>query len=561
MTRWILAGGLTGLLCLAAGAAALEPPTAIIAEGHDRRIDVVWQRVNDANATRYAVYRAESAGGPWERLTAEPYRLTVYSDYLGANDVTRYYRVTTLPPAGDETAAATVKRESAPTPAVSATTRAMTEDELLESVQKATFRYFWDFAHPVSGLAREGLQHPPDTVTMGGSGFGMIAIMIGAERGWITREQAAAHLLKSVRFLGDKAVRFKGAWAHWYNGRTGEPVAFFNEWDNGGDLVETAFLIQGMLTVAQYFDGDTATERELRERIDTLWREVEWDWYLRLPGNLRLFWHWSPKYGWRKNHPIGDHFNECQITYILGLASPTHPLPGDAYHRGWLDDEPSPYPNGKTFYGMTQPVGYDYGGPLFFTHYSYLGLDPRAITDRYTNYYTSNQIISRINRAYCIDNPKEHAGYSELAWGLTASFNPWGYGAHSPLEDNGTITPTAAIGAMPYTPEESIATLKHFYYDLGDKLWGPLGFWDALHPGEDWVADTFIAIDQGPIVVMIENYRTQLPWRMFMRNEFVIDALRENDLLSPGYQLPVPKLRPNLPHGGVGEPKAAAAAE
>jgi hypothetical protein len=319
----------------ASSASTLNPPQKIIAEGHDSRIDVVWQRINDSTDTRYAVYRAERAVGPWERLTPEPYRLTVYTDFLGQNDLERFYRVTTLSTVPEKKdLRANMAHESTPSKVVSAKTRAMSDVELLESVQKGTFRYFWDFAHPISGLTREGLQHPTDTTTTGGSGFGMIAIMIGAERGWITREAAAAHLLKSVRFLDEKATRYKGVWSHWIHGSTGKTIPFASKKDDGGDIVETAFLIQGMLTVAKYFDRDNPTETELRERIDNLWREVQWDWYLRDPDNRRLYWHWSPKYKWEKGHKFGGHFNECLITYLLGMASPTHPLPLDTYNRG-----------------------------------------------------------------------------------------------------------------------------------------------------------------------------------------------------------------------------------
>lgn len=519
------------LVSMGPAALALEPPPAIVAEGHDQRIDIVWQRVNDQNETRYAVYRAEKDTGPWERLTAEPYRLTVYSDWVGKNGVAYAYRVTTV--AGDD--------ESQPTEIVSAKTRAMNDEELLESVQKGTFRYNWDFAHPVSGLTLEGLQHKPDTCTIGGTGFGLVNIMIGADRGWITREEAAEHLLKMIRFLDEKAERYKGVWSHWLNGRTGKTIAFSGKEDNGGDLVETAFLVEGMLTIAAYFDADNPVEQELRERIDRMWREVEWDWYQRTPDNRRVYWHWSPQYHWEKNAPVGGHFNECLITYILGMASPTHPLPKDAYDVGWLGKEPTKYPNGKEYYGMKLPVGYDYVGPLFFTHYSFIGLDPRALTDRYTNYFENNRITTLINRAHCIANPKHFKGYSDKCWGLTASFDPWGYRAHNPGDDNGTITPTAALSSFPYAPKESMAALKHFYYERGKEIWGPLGFWDAFNPGEDWVSDTFLAIDQGPIVGMIENYRTQLPWRMFMQQADILRTLRETGLLASGYK-PVPRL-------------------
>jgi len=207
---------------------------------------------------------------------------------------------------------------------------------------------------------------------------------------------------------------------------------------------------------------------------------------------------------------------EAMMVYLLAIASPTHPVPAALYENGWAGN--ASYVNGKTFYGYKQWVGYDKGGPLFFTHYSFLGFDPRDKADQFCNYFDNNRNISLINRAYCADNPHNYSGYSALAWGLTASDDPWGYQAHSPTDDNGTITPTAAISAMPYVPEESIAALKHFYHEYGERLWGPFGFYDAFNINENWFADTYLAIDQGTIVPMIENYRSGLLWNYFMLN-------------------------------------------
>jgi hypothetical protein len=318
--------------------------------------------------------------------------------------------------------------------------------------------------------------------------------------------------------LQDVTPRYHGAWAHWINGTTGQTIPF-SQFDDGGDLIETAFLIQGILTVRQYFDLNNTVENEIRQRATELWESVEWDWYRRLPGSdgTQLFWHWSPNYDWQMNMPITG-FNEGMIAYLLAIASPSHNVPASLYYDGWASS--INYENGNDYYGYHQWVGWTHGGPLFFTHYSYLGFDPRDKSDIYCNYFENNRNISLINRAYCIDNPKDHTGYSDLVWGLTASDNPWGYFAQEPQEerDNGTITPTAAISAMPYIPDESIATLKHFYHTYGEDLWGEFGFHDAFNLNEDWFATSYIAIDQGTIVPMIENYRTELCWDLFMSN-------------------------------------------
>lgn len=523
---------LTWIAALILAAPAGAQPTNLKAEGHDSRIDITWDAPSAKGAEpTFNVYRADSADGPYTLLNPKPYPFTVYSDFLGKNDITRYYRVALIGADGGE---------GPRLDAVSARTRAMSDEELVTSIEKATFRYFWDFGHPVSGLSREGIKHPRDTVTSGGTGFGLMTIMVGAERGFVSREAAAERILKMIRFLDEVTPRYHGVWSHWINGTTGQTIHFAGKEDNGGDIVETAFLVEGMLTVAQYFDRDTAVEREIRTRVDKMWREVEWSWYLREPDGKQLYWHWSPQYEWHRNHRIGGHFNECMIAYILGICSPTHPIPPECYYEGWVKD-PQTYANGKEFYGHKLAVGHDYGGPLFFTHYSYLGLDPRAVTDRFCNYFENNRNISLIHQSYCKENPKEFAGYSDECWGLTASFSVKGYSAHEPRRDNGTITPTAAISAMPYTPEASLKALKHFYHEHGPRIWGPFGFHDAFNVTHDWVSDTFLAIDQGTICPMIENHRTGLCWRMFMRNPDIVSGLRKADILASDYEAPTEK--------------------
>ena len=383
----------------------------------------------------------------------------------------------------------------------------VSDDALLTLVQEQTFKYFWDFAHPTSGMARER-NTSGDIVTTGGTGFGLMAILVGIERGFITREEGITRLTKIVDFLST-ADHFHGAFPHWMNGNTGDVIPFSTN-DNGGDLVETAFLVQGLLTVRQYLNP--STESSLIAKINTLWESVEWDWYTH-GGQKVLYWHWSPDKNWIMNFPIRGH-NETLITYILAGSSPTHPIDKETYTSGYARD--GAIKNGDSFYGITLPLGEDYGGPLFFTHYSFLGLDPRNLEDQYANYWQQNVNHTLINRAYVIDNPKNFVGYGENNWGLTASDNQSGYSAHSPRNDLGVITPTAALSSFPYTPEYSMDALKFFYYTVGDKLWGPYGFYDAHNTTAGWVANSYLAIDQGPIIIMIENYRTALLWDLFM---------------------------------------------
>lgn len=395
----------------------------------------------------------------------------------------------------------------------------MSDEDLLTLVQQQTFRYFWDFAHQPSGMARER-NTSGNLVTVGGSGFGLMAVIVGIERGFISREQGVERLEQVLTFL-EGADRFHGAWPHWLDGNTGATLPF-SEYDDGADLVETSFMIQALLSWRQYLNSGSSSEALLVDRINTLWEEVEWDWFTR-DGNV-LYWHWSPEHEWRINLPIRG-YNEALITYFLAAASPTHPIEAEVYHQGWAGNEA--IRNGQDYYGINLPLGEAMGGPLFFSHYSFLGLDPRGLSDTYANYFEQGRAHTLINRAYAIDNPRQYVGYGPGVWGLTASDNPDGYSAHSPTNDVGTITPTAALSSMPYTPEESIEALRFFYYYLGDRLWGEYGFYDAFDLTRGWVASSYLAIDQGPIIIMIENYRTGLLWELFMANPEVDVAMEK----------------------------------
>ena len=396
----------------------------------------------------------------------------------------------------------------------------LTDEKLLDLVQHQTFKYFYDFGDPVSGMARER-NSSLDTVTTGGTGFGLMTMLVGMERGFITRQEGIDRIEQIVDFL-ENADRFHGAWPHWLSGSTGKVIPF-SEKDNGADLVETAYLVQGMLSVREYLRDSNPKEVELKARIDTLWQEVEWNWFTR-GGEKVLYWHWSPEYEWEMNHEIRG-YNETLITYVLAASSPTFPIDSMVYHEGYARN--GDIVNGKEYYGIKLPLGEEMGGPLFFVQYSFLGLDPRNLEDRYANYWEQNVNQTLINRQYCIDNPKNYEGYSADCWGLTASDNQDFYSAHSPSNDLGVITPTAAISSMPYTPEYSQQAMRYFFYKLGDKLWGVYGFHDAFNMTKKWWADSYLAIDEGPIVIMIENYRSGLLWRLFMSAPEVAQGLHK----------------------------------
>ncbi len=408
-------------------------------------------------------------------------------------------------------------------------------EALLDTVQKQTLKYFWEYAEPNSGMARE--RYHPDgdypendahIVTTGGSGFGLMALIVGIDRKYIPREEGVKRLNKIADFLA-KSDRYHGAWSHWINGETGKTKPF-GKMDNGGDLVETSFLAQGFIVIREYLKNGNEQEKAVAEKYDALWKGIDWDWYTN--KKEVLYWHWSPDYNWEMNFPL-EGYNETLITYILAAASPTHAISPSAYHKGWARNGNIKSTNTK--YDLPLILQHngatEFGGPLFWAHYSYLGLNPKGLSDQYANYWNLNVNHSKIDYLYCVENPKNFEGYGKNVWGLTASYtrnkdNTIGYTAHSPTNDSGVISPTAAISSIPYVPQESLAAMSFFYNDLHELTWGPAGFYDAFSlEGEDWAAQKYLAIDQGPMVVMIENYRSALIWDLFMGAEEIKTGL------------------------------------
>ncbi len=407
----------------------------------------------------------------------------------------------------------------------------ISDDALLDKVQAATLKYFWDFGHPNCGLARER-NTSGDLVTIGGSGFGVMAIIAGADRGFISKTAAAERILTMSNFLYYKAQRFHGAFPHWMNGITGNVIPMSLK-DNGADLVETSYMMQGLLCARQYFNGNNSTEDSLRATINKIWDEIEWTWFRKNNENV-LYWHWSANYGWDMNMQIKG-WNECLITYIMAASSRTFNIPKIVYTAGYTSN--GGIKNNNTYYGYKLPLGWSMGGPLFFAHYTFLGVNPHSLTDDIANYWDQNVAHSKINYSYCVANPRNHFGYGPNCWGLTASDNDVnGYSAHEPNNDLGIISPTAALSSMPYTPTESMNALRFFYYKLGDKMFKQYGFVDAIHLSNLWFADSFLAIDQGPIMVMLENHRSGLLWNLFMSCPEVKTGMKSIGFQSPFLQ-------------------------
>jgi len=500
----------------------VAPPKRLSAVAFDRHVDLQWDSIQDTGVEYYQIYRSLD-GKHFDPIGIQNNTFNRYTDYLGKH-TTAHYRVS---------AVNHDYQESAFSPVVSATTRAFDDNELLSMVQQASFRYYWDHAHPNAGLALECIPGDEHLIALGASGFGLMALIVATERGFVSREAAVVHMQKALHFL-EHAERFHGVWPHFLDGRDGKTVPFFGKYDNGGDLVETAFMMQALLTCRAYFDHNTHEEQQIRTTITYLWESVEWNWYRNPADPDFLYWHWSPDHGWHINHRLIG-WNETMIAYLLAIASPTHPVPASLYYSGWTSQSElaqqyrqnwgktaagDHYQNRHAYYGLELPVGVGSGGPLFFTHYSFLGFDPRNKRDQYTNYFENNRLITLINYRYCVENPGRYEGYGEKFWGLTASDDHTGYMAHdaTPRNDNGTITPTGALSAFPYTPEESMRVLNHLYYERGAELWGIYGFRDACNPTQNYVSSIFMGLNQAPIVVMIENYRTGLLWKLFMSN-------------------------------------------
>jgi hypothetical protein len=405
----------------------------------------------------------------------------------------------------------------------------ITDSALLTLVEQQTFKYFWDGADATSGMAKERMSQ--STVTTGGSGFGVMAVIVGINRNFISRTDGLNRLSTIVSFLTNKVTSYHGAFPHWLNGTTGATIPFSTQ-DDGADLVETSYMMEGLLCARQYFNSASdPNEINLRSSINNLWNNVQWNWFRQNNQNT-LFWHWSPDFGWESNQQING-WNEAMIVYALGASSnvDSNAIPKIVYDNGWALN--GGIKNGNSYYGVTLPLGPAEGGPLFFAHYSFLGINPTNLTDAYANYWTQNTAHTQINYNYCVANPGKYNGYSAACWGLTASDEQNGYSAHAPDNDDGVISPTAAISSMPYTPIQSMNALRFFYYKLGDKTWGQYGFVDAFNLTSIWFDNDFLAIDQGPQIVMIENYRTGLLWNLFMSCPEIKKGMKSLGFTSP----------------------------
>jgi len=422
----------------------------------------------------------------------------------------------------------------------------LTDSQLIDSLQVDVLKYFWDHAHPISKLSRERI-HEDDwsfdqnTIAIGGSGFGFMNIIVGMQNGIIPQSDGVAHLNTALDFL-ENADRFHGAWSHWINGDTGATIPF-SDFDDGGDLVETALLCQALICIREYFENGNSQEQLLAQKADLLWRGVEWNWYTN--GENVLYWHWSPNYDWEMDFQIRG-YNEALITYILAASSPDYPISTNVYHEGWarggdIVSSSSQYdiPLVFNYNGADETVG-----PLFWAHYSYLALDPNGLSDSYANYWDLVRNHTDIIYEHCQENPFEYVGYDNNCWGLTASYSrnldgTTGYSAHQPNNDKGVVTPTAALSSIAYSPTKSLNFMHYLYEETGDEYIGALGPYDAFSPHYEWKTERYLAIDQGTIGPMLENYKTQLFWNLFMNAPEIKQGLQNLGFTSSEYDLGV----------------------
>lgn len=502
-----------------ADAQAPSAPQNFAVIPHDRLVELTWNENNETDLHGYFVYRATDVAGPFSRIQNEAGRVPYFFDTQVTNGAPYYYKITAVDSSSNESDFSLML---AGTPATG------TDTDLLDLEQRAAFYFFWYASNPNTGVSLDRMTNPTLGAT-GSTGFGLTTYPIAVERGWITRTQAAERTLKVLRFYRDTADRFHGFYPHFLNSETGKVIELFDK-DNGADIVESAYFFAGALTCRQYFTGADAVESEIRQIATDLYNAADWQFVRRNTAGdtlQNLSWWWSPTYGFQNGGRVTG-FNEAMIVYLLALGSPTHAVPASVYHQGWAGS----YRRNQSHYGIPLQVE-SWSSSLFTYQYTPCWVDFRNKQDAYANYFETSRNATLINRQWCIANTGHYVGYSDSLWGLTAcdgpGYSPFrGYDARGPFQsDDGTIAPTAALASMPFTPNESLAALRYMFDHHRDGLWGAYGFKDAfnLTANPDWFDPDYIGIDQGPIVIMIENYRSQLIWNLFMSSPEVAAAM------------------------------------
>lgn len=482
------------------GLTEIPPPENFSAEGFDSHTELNWKF--PVKGIFYRIYASFDNGNNFE-LRAETDQ-NFYLDFIPehARNKNIIYRLVSV----------SNEMESEPVE-INVQTNDFSDEELIDMFQRYAFRYFWEGAHQNTGMISERSNGDDKIVASGATGMGLMAMIVAGERGYRPSEEIKNRVLSILGFL-ENCERHHGAWSHWYDANTYQTQPF-STYDDGGDIVETSFVAVALIALRNYYTGSDSKSVQIREKAGRLWREIDWNWYRNGNQNV-LYWHWSPNYNFQMNLKVTG-WNESLVTYIMAASSPENQIPEAVYHQGWTRN--GSMVNPRTFYGYPVRLSPDWGGPLFWIHYTHLGINPHSLSDNYADYWEECVNTVKVHIEYAVENPKGHANYSEKNWGLTASDDPYGYTAHAPfVNDNGTISPTAALSSMPYTPAESIKALKYFYRERGNELFGKYGPYDAFNDNLGWIQKSYIGINQAPIVIMLENYRTGLLWDIVMKD-------------------------------------------
>lgn len=467
-----------------------------------------WNRNSETNLAGYRVYRSSSSSGPFTLTTPQELSSPSFADAHATNGMPAYFQVTALSKS---------RVESAPSRIVSGTSKPFSsDDEFLDYVQQTAFDYFWYEANPRNGLVPDRTR-ADSPCSIAAVGFGLTAIGIGIDHGWITRAQGRERTLATLRtFLhspqgpeAEGVIGYKGWFYHFLDMET---ASRFTAFSTELSSIDTVLLLAGAIYSKQYFDGPDAGEAAIREAVDELASRIDWNWMARGTNVVSMGWH--PASGFLAAQWTG--YNEAGILYILGLGAPVDPLPVSSWER-WTRGYHWATNYGQAFVAFP---------PLFGHQYSQCWLDLRNTRDDYmrrkgSTYFENSRRATLAQRAYAIANPLKHTGYGANIWGFTASDGPSGYSAHGAppaANDDGTVAPSAAGGSIPFAPEYCIAALRCFYDAFRAGLWSGYGFKDSFHLGSNWRATDVLGIDQGPMVVMIENYRTGNVWGRFMRD-------------------------------------------
>ncbi|MCL2649690.1 MAG: hypothetical protein FWD60_01535 [Candidatus Azobacteroides sp.] len=406
--------------------------------------------------------------------------------------------------------------------------------KILDKQARDYFDLFWsgECSHPNSKMARIGTERAQGTVALAGSAYAVLSIPVAVERAWISKEEGIERLLHICRFL-NTAERFHGAWSHWMDGVTGKALPFNGNQQNSGDLVETSFMMMSLLTCGEYFNGNTTSEKEIKNLIDSFWNTIEWNFYTN--KEKVLYWSWDRDLGFAPLKIQGP--NEALPAYILALAAPAkNAITQDVYRSGWKGGN-GYYNKGRTTYGYLFELGRESkGGPLFTSQHPFLWFNPFLMEDEYIDYWKFCINHAMINHHYCLYEAPKAYKYDENNWGLSACYGTpeKGYVGRSPSKDDGIICTTAAAGSIVFTPFYALQAMK--YMKSQSNLNGKYGLIDSYSPSENWNETRYLSISIFPVISMIENYKSGLIWKLAMQNEYIKKGLQLAGIHEPAYK-------------------------